>query len=114
MSQVSGQAGPSEMEDGEMREDDGGRLDGEDERSGYVSPAHNTAGGGPSVPQDNAGGASVSFRCDGSGYSASSRDRERKGRCQGETRIRLDAARRRQTKSRQRPWYRPCSSVTQS
>jgi len=39
-----------------MREDDGGRLDGEDERSGYVSPAHNTAGGGPSVPQDNAGG----------------------------------------------------------
>jgi len=30
-----------------MREDDGGRLDGEDERSGYVSPAHNTAGGGP-------------------------------------------------------------------
>ena len=56
MSQVSGQAGPSETEDGEMREDDGGRLDGEDERSGYVSPAHNTAGGGPSVPQDNAGG----------------------------------------------------------
>jgi len=42
------------------------------------------------------------------------RDLERKGRCQGETRVRLDAARRRQTKSRQRPWYRPCSSVTQS
>ena len=39
-----------------MREDDGGRLDGEDERSGYVSPAHNTAGGGPSVPQEHAGG----------------------------------------------------------
>ena len=69
MSQVSGQAGPSEMEDGEMREDDGGRLDGGDERSGYASPAHNTAGGGPTVPQD---------------------------------------------KSRQRPWNRPCSSVTQS
>jgi len=39
-----------------MREDDGGRLDGEDDRSGYVSPAHKTAGGGPTVPQDNAGG----------------------------------------------------------